>query len=87
MSEAIITGVIAIAVCLINNYFQHKAVTKQHNETISIINVKIDALQKTVEKHNQLIDRTYKLEESSALQDAELKNLNRRMEKVEGKAL
>lgn len=86
MSEAIITGVIAIAVCLINNYFQQKAVTKQHNETISIINVKIDALQKTVEKHNQLIDRTYKLEESSALQDAELKNLNRRMEKVEGKA-
>ena len=86
MSEAIITGVIAIAVCLINNYFQQKAVTKQHNETISIINVKIDALQKTVEKHNQLIDRTYKLEESSALQDAEIKNLNRRMEKVEGKA-
>lgn len=86
MSEAIITGLIAIAVCLINNFFQQKSVAKQHDETIAVINLKIDALQRTVERHNQLIDRTYKLEESSALQDAELKQLNRRMEKVEGKA-
>lgn len=86
MSEAIITGLIAIAVCLINNYFQQKSVAKQHDEVIAVINLKIDNLQHTVERHNQLIDRTYKLEESSALQDVEIKNLNRRVEKMEGKA-
>lgn len=84
MSEALITGFIAIAVCLINNYFQQKAVAKQHNETIAVINLKIDTLQKEVEKHNQLIDRTYKLEKSSAIQDEELKALNRRLDAVEG---
>lgn len=84
MSEAIITGLVAIAVCLINNFFQQRAVTKQHNETIAVFNVKIDALQKTVEKHNQLIDRTYRLEESTALQDAELKRINERLKIVEG---
>ena len=84
MSEALITGLIAIAVCVINNIFQARQTAKVHNETITTINFKIEALQRAVEKHNQLIDRTYRLEESTALQDAELKRINERLRIVEG---
>ncbi len=84
MSDALITGLIAIAVCLINNIFQAKQTEKTHNETVALIQYKIEELTRKVEQHNQVIERTYKLEESTALQEAELKRLNRRMEIVEG---
>jgi len=85
MSDALITGLIAIAVCLINNFFQAKQTTKANDKTIALIQMKIDNLTAKVEAHNQLIDRTYRLEESTALQDAEIKRLNERIKIVEGK--
>lgn len=85
MSDALITGLIAIAVCLINNFFQAKQTAKANDKTIALIQMKIDNLTAKVEAHNQLIDRTYRLEESTALQDAEIKRLNERIKIVEGK--
>lgn len=85
MSDALITGLIAIAVCLINNIFQARQTAKANDKTIALIQVKIDNLTAKVEAHNQLIDRTYRLEESTALQDAEIKRLNERIKIVEGK--
>lgn len=37
MTEAIITGIVAITVCMVNNYYQHKAVKQQHDKTIGLI--------------------------------------------------
>lgn len=85
MSDALITGLIAIAVCLINNIFQTRQTAKSNDKTIALIQMKIDNLAAKVEAHNQLIARTYRLEESTALQDAELKRLNERIKIVEGK--
>ena len=85
MSDALITGIIAIIVCLVNNFFQARATAKAQDVTVATINLKIDNLQRAVERHNQLIERTYHLEESTALQDAELKRINRRLENLEGK--
>lgn len=85
MSDALITGLIAIAVCLINNFFQARQTAKVNDKTIALIQMKIDNLTAKVEAHNQLIDRTYRLEESTALQDAEIKRLNERIKIVEGK--
>lgn len=85
MSDALITGLIAIAVCLINNFFQARQTAKANDKTIALIQMKIDNLTAKVEAHNQLIDRTYRLEESTALQDAEIKRLNERIKIVEGK--
>lgn len=78
MSEAIITGIVAIIVCVINNW----ALMAKQN---ALIEYKIDELTEKVQKHNQLIERTFKLEETSALHAAELKRLNRRLEVVEEK--
>lgn len=84
LSDAIITGVVAIIVCLINNWFIVAKQKETTDKNVALIQVKLEALEKSVSKHNSVIERTYKLEESTALQDAELKRLNKRLEIVEG---
>lgn len=84
LSDALITGLIAIAVCLINNFFQARQTAKAHDKTVALIEYRINELSERVQRHNNLIERTYKLEENTALQEAELKRLNRRLEVVEG---
>ena len=48
---------------------------------------RIEQLEKKVEKHNTLIERTYKVEESVTLLDEKIKSVNHRiddLEKMEG---
>lgn len=84
MNEAIITGVVAIVVCLINNWAVMSQQKKANDKTIALIEYRLQELSQTVNRHNSIIERTYRLEESTALQDAELKRLNERMKIVEG---
>jgi hypothetical protein len=44
---------------------------------------RIEQLEKKVDKHNCVIDRTYKLEERQALQEEQLKVANHRIEDLE----
>lgn len=44
-------------------------------QQIAIIEIKIDSLSDRVEKHNSVIDRTYKLEQASALHAEQIKAL------------
>lgn len=52
-------------------------------KTKALIEYKLDELTKKVEKHNSIIDRTYKLEEQTALQDEKIKVANHRIEDLE----
>lgn len=54
-----------------------------NRKSASLIEYRIGELEKKVSKHNSVIERTYRLEESTALQDAELKRINKRLEIVE----
>ena len=87
MTEAIITAVITggvtLGVCLINNHYQNKTTQQKHNETIALIDYKLGELTKRVDKHNNIIERTYKLEESSLLCDERIKVINHRLEDLE----
>lgn len=47
---------------------------------------RIEQLEKKVEKHNGVIDRVYKLEQRSAVQDEEIKVANHRIQDLEEKA-
>ena len=76
MSDALITGVVAIALCIINNVYQANSKKK-------LIEYKIDELTKRVEKHNNVIDRTYKLEEKTELQEEKIRVANHRIEDLE----
>lgn len=76
--SAVITGVVAIVVCLLNSH--HQAST-----TRNLIEYKIDELTKRVDKHNHVVERTYKLEELTALQEEKIKVANHRIEDLEKK--
>lgn len=85
MLEAIITGIVAIVVCVISNVYQSKATQQQHNKTIALIDYKLEELTKRVDKHNNVIERTYKLEEMTALQELAIKVANHRIDDLEKK--
>jgi len=76
MIEAIITGAVAIIVCMLNNYFQNRKST-------ALIEYKIDELSKRVDKHNSLVERTYKLEKTVSVIEEKIKVENHRIEDLE----
>lgn len=50
---------------------------------LSIIDLKIETLSNRVEKHNGVIERTYKLEQESAVHTEQIKVANHRIEDLE----
>lgn len=50
----------------------------------NLTNWRIEQLEKKVEKHNNLIDRTYKLEEANAVHDEQIAVINHRLKDLEG---
>ena len=78
-----ITGAITLLVCLINNSYQNKANERKHNETITLIDYKLSELTKRVDKHNNVVERMYKLEETTALLEEKMKVANHRIEDLE----
>ena len=47
-----------------------------------LTNYKIDELKKTVDKHNTLVERTYKLEEKAAIVDEKLNVIEEKIKEV-----
>lgn len=80
---AFITSASTLMVCLINNFYQQKQYEKKQAETITLINYKLDELSKRVDKHNSIIERTYKLEEQSTVTDERIKVINHRLKDLE----
>lgn len=80
--ETIISASIAAAasliVCLVTQAFQAR-------KTEALIEYRLKKLEEKVDKHNNLIDRTYKLEELTAVQEEQIKVANHRIEDLEGK--
>ena len=48
-----------------------------------LTNYRIEQLEKKVEKHNGLIDRTYKLEEEQKVEEEKIKVINHRLDDLE----
>lgn len=76
--SSIITGVVALATCLITQGVANR-------KTTALIEFKLDELTKRVDKHNNVIERTYKLEEQTALQGEKIRVANHRIDDLEGK--
>ena len=66
----IISGVVSLIVCVVNNYFTRK-------QTEALIIYRIDQLEKAVSKHNNLIERMYKVEQDVAVHEERLSNLEK----------
>ena len=83
MIESIITGVVAIIVCMINNAYQRRASEKQHNTTIELIEYKLDQLTHKVEMHNNAIERLYAVEKKCEVYDEKFRVANHRIDDLE----
>ncbi len=85
MIEAIITGIVAIIVCVINNAIIHRANKQQHDTTITLIEYKLDQLTHKVDLHNNAVERLYQAERNIDLQEEKIRVANHRIEDLEEK--
>ena len=69
---ACIPAVASIVVNLITN-----------SKTAAIMKYRLDILEKKQDKHNQLIDRVYRLEESEKVQDEKIRVADHRIDDLE----
>lgn len=72
MASEIIVGVLSLIGTLIGSY-----------SGIRLITYRIEQLEKKVEKHNNIIERTYKLEEATAIQAEQIRVANHRISDLE----
>ena len=80
---SIITGAVAIIVCMINNHFQNIKQAKAHNDNIVLISYRLEQLEQKVDKHNNLVDRTYELERRAEVMEEKIKVGNNRISDLE----
>ncbi len=80
---AILSAAATLLVCLINNHYQRIESEKKHSETIDLIVYRINELSERVDKHNNLIERTYELEKKADLTAERIKVVNHRIEDLE----
>ena len=52
---------------------------------IRLMSYRIEQLEKKVEKHNNLVERMYKVEEQTSLQEEKIKVANHRIDDLEDK--
>ena len=76
MSESIIVAVITGVLALIGTFLANRKST-------ALIAYRLEQLENKVEKHNNLVERTYKLEQDSAVHTEQLKVVNHRLADIE----
>lgn len=81
--SAIISAGAAIVVCLISQNRQAMKLEAQLDKQTALLEQRLGQLSERVEKHNSVIERTYKLEELTALQEEKIKVANHRIDDLE----
>ncbi len=79
MTEAIITAALGLVGTLVGSYLANRKST-------ALIAYRLEQLEQKVSKHNNLVERTYALEESVALMDERVRVANHRIADLEGHA-
>jgi len=82
---ALISAAAAIAVCVINTNGQNKKILVELDKRDSIQAYRLEQLEKKVDRHNSVIERTFNLEKRSEILDEKLKVANHRIDDLEKK--
>lgn len=61
---SMVTGGFSLAGIIITNVLSNRKIENQLETSMAVTNTKLEALTKQVEKHNQVIERTFKLEQA-----------------------
>ena len=78
MTESVIVALITGAFALLGTYLANR-------KAASLIEYRLSELEKKVDRHNSTIERTFKLEERTELQEAELNRHKERIKILEQK--
>lgn len=76
MSETILVAILSLAGTLGGSYFAQRKST-------ALISYRLEELEKKVNKHNNLVERTYKLEEKQSICEEKIKVANNRIADLE----
>ena len=72
LSDAIVVAILSLIGTLAGSYFSNR-------KGQILIAYRLEQLEHKVQLHNNLIERTYKLEEQTAIQEEKIKNLERHL--------
>ena len=73
---AVISGAVTMVVCLVNNHAQAE-------KTRALLDYRLSELEKKVDKHNHLVERTFRLEGYMEVVHEQIKVANHRIEDLE----
>lgn len=76
MTEGIIVGVLSLIGTLAGTYFANR-------KNSALIAYRLELLEKKVDKHNSVVERTFKLEEQATVFEEKIKVANHRIEDLE----
>ena len=74
--ETIIVAALALVGTLAGTYFANR-------KSAALIAYRLEELEKRVQAHNNLVERTYRLEERTELQEEKIKVANHRIDDLE----
>ena len=94
MNEALIAAAATLLVCLINNHYQQQRFEaqveqqreeseKKHDETITLIDYKLEQLTKKVDLHNNAVERLYIVEKKQEVDEEKIRVANHRIDDLE----
>lgn len=76
MTEGIIVGVLSLIGTLAGTYFANR-------KSSALIAYRLELLEKKVDKHNSVVERTFKLKEQAAVLEEKIKVASHRIEDLE----
>ena len=76
MTTEVIVALIALCGSLCGSWLANR-------KTLSLMLYRLEQLEKKVDKHNGVIERTYKLEENERVTEEKIKVINHRIEDLE----
>lgn len=62
MTPALITAISTVIGAVISGIVSLVVATKQQSKTMALVEYRLDELEKKVDKHNNLVERMYKVE-------------------------
>lgn len=78
MTESIIVALITGGLSLLGVYIANR-------KSYALVEYRLEKLEEKMDKHNQVVERVYKLEERTELQEAEINRHKERLKILEGK--
>lgn len=76
MTENVLVALLALVGTLAGSYMSNR-------KTTALLDYRMQRLEERVNKHNDVIERTYKLEEQEALMEEKIKVANHRIDDLE----